>query len=109
MKSEVIDLSQSSYWQEILDNLEPGLQDIYFSPEYYQLAAENNEGDVRCFIFRDKEKVALYPFLINSMTTSSSNCVCTTRIQLSTTGAADIKQQWNFGSCQSAILPSFPH
>ena len=67
MRSEILGLESADYWQSLLDNFCKNQADIYFSPEYYQLANENSEGEVRCFVFSQKGDVAIYPFMMNSI------------------------------------------
>jgi hypothetical protein len=47
--------------------LEDQVEDIYFTQQYYHLNRLIQEGEARCFVFRDKEKSCHYPFLLRSI------------------------------------------
>lgn len=61
----IVDLASSHKWNEYLQRLPKERQDIYFTPEYYQLYEELGDGKAKCFVFEDGGDIALYPFLIN--------------------------------------------
>lgn len=63
----VLRLSESLLWREYLNRLPIEQQDIYFTPEYYQLYEQNGEGETICFIFEHEGNFALYPFLKNEI------------------------------------------
>lgn len=68
-KYQVFDLAQKSIWKEYLNNLPEKLQDIYFTPEYYELY-ENDSVKPECFIYQENNNILLYPYLkthINSV------------------------------------------
>jgi lipid II:glycine glycyltransferase (peptidoglycan interpeptide bridge formation enzyme) len=65
---ELLDLSFSRKWRDLLQRLPIEQQDIYFTPEYYSLYERNGEGKALCFIYSDNSEVALYPFLLNEIT-----------------------------------------
>ncbi len=67
MNYKILDLSQKKEWKKYLELLLISQQDIYFTPEYYELYEKNGDGKVQCFIFKDNGDIALYPFLINSV------------------------------------------
>lgn len=67
MNYEVLTLEDAGRWNEYLGQLPAEKQDIYFTPEYYRLYEEYNDGKALCFIFEQKGELALYPFLINSV------------------------------------------
>jgi len=54
-------------WLDLLLSFPTSFQDIYFSPEYYNLYERNDEGEAQCFIFEKDGSVALYPFLLNNV------------------------------------------
>lgn len=54
-------------WDEALNQLPVERQDIYFTPEYYQLYEKNGDGKTHCFVFEHNGDLALYPFLMNSI------------------------------------------
>lgn len=64
---EILDTKKSTQWNEYLARLPIEQQDIYFTPEYYKLYEELNDGQAKCFIFEKDESLALYPFLVNSV------------------------------------------
>ena len=41
------------------------MQDVYYSPEYYDLWEKNDGGKAFCFVFKYADDLALYPFLLN--------------------------------------------
>lgn len=59
--------TNSPKWNEYIKILPQNLQDIYFTSEYYKLCEENDEGIGSLFVYREKEKVGLYPYLINEI------------------------------------------
>jgi len=67
MNYKICDLSQKKEWKKYLDSLPINQQDIYFTPEYYDLYERNGDGKAQCFVFKDNGDIALYPFLINSI------------------------------------------
>ncbi len=54
-------------WQNALQENNLCFADIYYSPEYYEIYQNNGDGTAQCFYFEDDGKIALYPFLINSI------------------------------------------
>lgn len=64
---QVLSLKESASWSAFYKRLPSHRRDIYFTPEYYSLY-ENN-GEVRCVIYEDGGEMALYPFLMNPITT----------------------------------------
>ncbi len=67
MKFEVLSLKNKKEWTTLLSKLPIEQQDIYFTPEYYELYENNGDGKAQCFVFEENDKIALYPFLINSV------------------------------------------
>jgi hypothetical protein len=67
MDFEVLDLSQKTRWKEFYDHLPSSQKDILSSPGYYEAFEIRNEGKARCFVYKEEDKVALYPFLLNSV------------------------------------------
>jgi len=67
MKFEVLSLKNKKEWSALLSKLPIEQQDIYFTPEYYELYENNGDGKAQCFVFEENDKIALYPFLINSV------------------------------------------
>lgn len=66
-RTKVFDLKDSVSWKNLLSNLPLEQQDIYFTPEYYQLYEELGDGKAKCFVYEKDGFIALYPFLINSV------------------------------------------
>lgn len=62
-----LDLSQKDIWTEYLNKLPKDQQDIYFTPEYYDIYEKKGDGKAQCFVFERNGEIALYPFLINSV------------------------------------------
>lgn len=54
-------------WNALLATLPIDQQDIYFSPEYYKLYEEIDDGKAKCFVFQKDNDLIMYPFLINSI------------------------------------------
>lgn len=67
MNYKLLDFSNKSDWINLINKLPVSQQDIYFTPEYYQLYEKLNDGKACCFVFEDDDKIVLYPFLINSV------------------------------------------
>ncbi len=64
---EILRLTDSEKWNHYLHRLPFEQQDIYFTPEYYQLYEDHGDGIAQCFVFKKENDIALYPFLINSV------------------------------------------
>lgn len=67
MTYKILNLVQKDKWNGYLSKLPIDQQDIYFTPEYYELYEKNGDGKAQCFVFENNGKIALYPFLINSV------------------------------------------
>jgi len=67
MHYNILNLTNKIKWSDYLMKLPLDQQDIYFSPEYYQLYEQNGDGKAHCFVFEKDGELALYPFLINSV------------------------------------------
>lgn len=67
MKFEVLSLPNKKEWGALFSKLPIEQQDIYFTPEYYELYENNGDGKAQCFVFEENDEIALYPFLINSV------------------------------------------
>ncbi len=63
----VLNLSNSDKWREYLQQLPVEKQDIYFTPEYYQLYELLGDGLAQCFVFQKGNDLAMYPFLKNDI------------------------------------------
>ena len=42
-------------------------QDIYYTPNYYDIFEKNGTGKAMCFVYKQKSGVAIYPFIKNSI------------------------------------------
>ncbi|MCK9610726.1 MAG: GNAT family N-acetyltransferase [Candidatus Cloacimonas sp.] len=62
---EILTISDIEKWNQYLSMLPVEQQDVYFTPEYYKLYENNGDGIAYCFVFKDHNNLALYPFLMN--------------------------------------------
>ena len=67
MPSRILSLDNKKEWKSSLEKLPVEQQDIYFTPEYYELYEKNKDGKALCFILEEGNDIALYPFLLNSV------------------------------------------
>jgi hypothetical protein len=67
MSFKILTLKDKEEWNKYLALLPVEQQDVYYTPEYYQLYEENGDGKANCFLFEKDGKIALYPYLINSV------------------------------------------
>lgn len=67
MSFKLLSINDKKEWTFYLNNLPAEQHDIYYTPEYYSLYENNGDGEAMCFVFKDKDQMALYPFLINSV------------------------------------------
>lgn len=67
MNYRIYDLLQKKEWKKYLELLPISQQDIYFTPEYYELYERKGDGKAQCFVFEDSGDIAVYPFLENSI------------------------------------------
>lgn len=63
----VLSISDAKEWSDYLHRLPFEQQDIYFTPEYYQLYEDHGDGKAKCFVFEKDGDIVLYPFLINTV------------------------------------------
>ncbi|MBW6409470.1 lipid II:glycine glycyltransferase FemX [Clostridium weizhouense] len=63
---EFLDTS-SNKWNRYINKLSPQFRDIYFTSEYYKLYEANGNSFGKLFIYKDKDNLAIYPFLINTI------------------------------------------
>jgi hypothetical protein len=61
----IYDLSNRVDWINQLNAFPRNMQDIYYTPEYYEIYEKNGDGKAMCFVFIDGNNKAMYPFLIN--------------------------------------------
>ncbi|HHX69034.1 MAG TPA: GNAT family N-acetyltransferase, partial [Gallicola sp.] len=62
MNYKVYNLNQKDKWNYFFKLLPIEQQDIYFTPEYYELYENNGDGKAQCFVFEENDEIALYPF-----------------------------------------------
>jgi hypothetical protein len=67
MPYNILTLNDKLVWSKYLEYLPIDQQDIYYTPEYYELYEKNGDGRAMCFVFEKHNNIALYPFLINSV------------------------------------------
>jgi hypothetical protein len=67
MDFTVLSCGDQSKWNYFLDKIPDEKKSPQFSPEYYQLFEERDEGKGICFIGAENSRVVLYPTLIRSV------------------------------------------
>jgi hypothetical protein len=67
MNYKLLSLSNKEEWKKYLNKLPIDQQDVYYTPEYYELYENYGDGKAQCFVFEKNGNLALYPFLINSI------------------------------------------
>jgi len=67
MSYKILTLGEKEEWTRLLEKLPIDQQDIYYTPEYYELYEKNGDGQAMCFVFEKDDDIALYPFLKNSV------------------------------------------
>jgi len=63
----LLSLSDEREWSAYLQKLPDCQRDVYYTPEYYRLYEKLGDGKLQCFVFMQDDKLALYPFLLNSV------------------------------------------
>lgn len=69
MNTKILTLDDSLEWSRLLSQFPSERKDVYFTPEYYFLYEAYGDGVATCFVFEKEGEIALYPFLINPITT----------------------------------------
>ena len=64
-KYKLLSLQDKAEWSAFLNRLPESMQDVYFTPEYYEIYEKNGEGKACRFVYEDGNGLALYPFLLN--------------------------------------------
>jgi len=67
MNYKTLSLSNKQEWKKYFQKLPLEQQDVYYTPEYYELYENYGDGKAQCFVFKKDGEIALYPFLINSV------------------------------------------
>lgn len=62
---KLLTLQDREEWRYFLSLLPSNMQDVFYTPEYYELYEKNLYGKAKCFVFRQGNNIALYPFLFN--------------------------------------------
>ena len=61
---KILDLTNRKEWKKYFSRLPLSQQDVYFTPEYYELFENNKDGKAQCFIYEKDDNIILYPFLM---------------------------------------------
>ncbi len=64
---KVLTLDDENEWLGFLSQMPENQQGKFYSPHYYKLFESRKEGTAKCFVFIIHDKIALYPFLQNSI------------------------------------------
>lgn len=64
---DILSLKESEKWHDYLSRLPNDQQDIYFTPEYYDLYENLGDGKALCFVYYENKDTLLYPFLMDSV------------------------------------------
>ena len=67
MSYRILTLNERIEWSTCLAKLPLDRQDIYDTPDFYDLCERNGDGKALCFVFEQDGDVAMYPFLLNSV------------------------------------------
>ncbi|PFO04945.1 GNAT family N-acetyltransferase [Bacillus sp. AFS076308] len=65
MVYKMFDLTEKESWHELLRETES--QDIYFTPEYFEIYERNGEGEARLFVYDNGKDFVYYPFLLRDL------------------------------------------
>jgi len=66
MKIKIFDLENKKDWDSALRNLPPQSQDIYYTPGYFELYADDRDN-AKCFSFEADGNSAVYPFVMRPL------------------------------------------
>jgi len=64
MKFKILTLADLMLWKEEIAEIGGKCNDVFFTPEYYKIFEGTNQARSCCFIFEDKGKKIIYPFLL---------------------------------------------
>ena len=67
MAYKILSLAETSEWEAALEKLPSDCRDVYFTPEYYSLYEAYGDGEATCFVYQEEQRIALYPFMKNSV------------------------------------------
>ncbi len=62
---KLLTLQDREEWHYFLSLLPSNMQDVFYTPEYYESYEKNLYGKAKCFVFQQGKNLALYPFLFN--------------------------------------------
>jgi hypothetical protein len=65
MDFKVFTTGDAELWNQLLSQISDENKSPHFTPEYYGLFEQRNEGKALCFVGIDEDKVILYPCLLN--------------------------------------------
>lgn len=65
--SKTLTLEQTDEWSKLISLLPIEKQDVYYTPQYYDLYEGIGNGKACCFIYQKDKHLALYPYLENSI------------------------------------------
>jgi hypothetical protein len=63
--NKILTLKDREEWWAYLKKLPASMQDAYYTPEYYELYEKNGDGTGLCYVYEDRNGLALYPFLLS--------------------------------------------
>lgn len=67
MNYKILSLKDKQEWNKYFELLPIEQQDVYYTPEYYQLYEDKGDGQAECFVYLLDGKLVLYPYLTNSV------------------------------------------
>jgi hypothetical protein len=66
-KIKLLTLKHRKEWWAYLKKMPGLMQNVYYSPEYYEVYEQNGDGSALCFVCNNNDKLALYPFLLENI------------------------------------------
>lgn len=54
-------------WDKTIESFPIHMQDVYFTSDYYKIQEVNGDGKGVLFVYKEDEKLACYPFLVNEI------------------------------------------
>ena len=64
---EILNLSDNEKWTDYIKKLPIDQQDVFCTPAYYSLFEMSGKGVALCFVYKNNNDLALYPFLKNKI------------------------------------------
>jgi hypothetical protein len=65
--AKLLTLKQKKQWLELFNLLPVAVQDVYYTPDYYEIYEKHGDGQAGCFVYQEGKDVAIYPFLVNEI------------------------------------------